>query len=237
MNQFLKLDSPFFKFMGKIGDIFLLNLMWVVFSIPIITIGASTTAAFSVGMRMARGNDGYVISRFWKSFKQNFKQATIIHIIMLIIGSLLYLDMSIWAKNSENPVAMLMMLVTVILSIIYCVEVLYVYAVLARFENTIKNTLKNAMLIAIANLPVTILLIIGVVIYLVLNSIMMLMTVLTVMFGMGLLAYIFGILYNIAFRRFAPVTDSVEEDYWHMDEEKIDNENDETGDHDVESEN
>ena len=208
MNQFLDSNNPFFRFMGKVADVFLLNLMWVVCSLPIITAGAATTAAMYEGMRLARGEEGYVISRFWKSFRLNFKQATKIHVLFLAAGALLVFDMMVWMKLSGS-LALAMIAITTVIIIVYAVLVLYTYAVLARFENTIIATMKNALLLAIANFPITLLILAILAVYLVMNYIMILFNFLTVFIGLGFLAYLYGVLFNVAFRKFAPLFEKV----------------------------
>lgn len=204
MDRFLNRDNPFFQFMSKIADVFILNWLWILFSLPIVTAGAATTAAFYEGMRLAKEDDGLVFKRFWKSFRQNFKQATIIHIIFMAIGVLLAFDLYMWLKL-KSDFALIMLALTTIAWIIYIVIVLYTYATLARFENTILATVKNALLIAVANFPLTLLMLAILAVYAALNYIMILLNMLTIFIGMGLLAYVYGILFNIAFRKFIPL--------------------------------
>ena len=211
MDRFLNNNNPFFQFMSKIADVFILNCLWVLFSIPIVTAGAATTAAFYEGMRLAKGDDGLVFRRFLKSFRQNFKQATIIHIVFLVIGVLLAFDMYMWLKL-KGDIALIMLGLTTIVWIIYIIMVLYTYATLARFENTILATIKNGFLIAVANFPLTILMLCILGVYVALNSIMILLNLLTLFIGMGLLAYVYGILFNIAFRKFIPLREKQEKE-------------------------
>ena len=82
-------DNPVWRFIGKLGDLIILNILWMITSIPIVTIGASITALYYVTLKLVRDEDGYTIKSFFKSFKENFKQSTIIWLIMLVIGLLL----------------------------------------------------------------------------------------------------------------------------------------------------
>lgn len=86
LSGFFNYDNPVWRFIGKFGDLIILNVLWFVCSIPIFTIGASTTAVYYVTLKLARNDDGYTIRSFFKSFKENFKQATIIWLIMLAVG-------------------------------------------------------------------------------------------------------------------------------------------------------
>ena len=77
-------DNPVWRFIGKLGDLMILNILWVICSIPIFTMGASTTAVYYVTMKLVRGDDGYTLRNYFKSFKDNFKQATVICLLMLL---------------------------------------------------------------------------------------------------------------------------------------------------------
>ena len=87
MGRLFNMDNPFFRFMGKMVDVLWLNIIWLVFSLPIVTIGASTTAMICVMMKVVRDREGYIWRDFWKSFKINFKQSTIMWIGIILVYS------------------------------------------------------------------------------------------------------------------------------------------------------
>lgn len=95
MDRFFSMDNKFFTFMGKVADLFILNILCLICCIPIVTAGASITAMFYVTIKMVKNEESYIIKSFFKSFKQNFKQATVINLIMLVLAVILYVDMSI----------------------------------------------------------------------------------------------------------------------------------------------
>ena len=86
-------DNPIWRFMGKFCDILILNVLWIVLSIPIVTIGASTTAVYYVTLKLVRDEEGPTIRSFFKSFKENFKQSTAIWLILLAAGALTGFDL------------------------------------------------------------------------------------------------------------------------------------------------
>ena len=96
-------DNPVWRFIGKFWDVLIVNLLWFFLSIPIFTIGASTTAMYYVTLKLARDDDGYTIRSFFKSFKENFKQATVIWMIFLITGVVLGFDLFYFIKVVSNP--------------------------------------------------------------------------------------------------------------------------------------
>ncbi|HHV09181.1 MAG TPA: DUF624 domain-containing protein [Clostridiales bacterium] len=95
MSGIFKYDNAFFRIMTKVAYIFYLNALWLLFSIPIITIGAATAALNSVALKMVREEEGALTKSFLKSFRQNFKQATLIWLVffvafVVLIGDIYY---------------------------------------------------------------------------------------------------------------------------------------------------
>ena len=145
--------------MSKVADLCILNIICVVCCIPIITAGASITAMYYVTLKMVRNEEAYILRSFFKSFKQNFKQATIINLIMLLIGVVLYVDLNV-SKAMQGGAGQIFYVIFMAFVLIYFILFLYVYPVLARFYNTIKNTIKNALFMAIRHFPYTVVMVI-----------------------------------------------------------------------------
>ena len=98
MGNLFNLDSGFSKFMNRVSDLFLLNILWVICSIPIITIGASTTALYSVNLNLLSENEGHITKAFFKAFKENFKKSTAIWLIVLLTSTILGVNLIFWLK-------------------------------------------------------------------------------------------------------------------------------------------
>ena len=145
--------------MSKVADLCILNIICVVCCIPVITAGASITAMYYVTLKMVRNEEAYIVRSFFKSFKQNFKQATIINLIMLLIGLVLYVDLNV-SKAMQGGAGQIFQIIFMAFVLIYFILFLYVYPVLARFYNTIKNTIKNALFMAIRHFPYTVVMVI-----------------------------------------------------------------------------
>ena len=92
MGRFFNIDSPIMVGLNKLADLIWLNILTFICCIPIITVGASITALNYVALKMVRNEEGYVTRSFFKSFKQNFKQATIIWLIMLLVAAIIIGD-------------------------------------------------------------------------------------------------------------------------------------------------
>lgn len=162
MNRFFDVDGPIITGLTKMADIFILNLLLIVCSLPIFTFGAAYTAMYYVTLKMVKNEDCYTVKSFFKSFKLNFKQATVIWLIMLIIGSVMYTDLKVMNGQfadvmtiPENVVKGMSILIMAT-GILYTFVLIYVFPVLSRFDNSIKNTLRNALIMSIKHLPSTI---------------------------------------------------------------------------------
>ena len=161
MGNFLNIDGPFMSSLNKIADVLILNLLFVVCCLPVFTIGAAYTAMYYVTLKMVKDEDCYTFKSFFKSFKQNFKQATVIWLIMLLIGIIIVGDLKIMGGDYAQVIptsgvvvkAMNVLLLSAIL--IYSFTLVYVFPVLSRFDNTVKNTLKNSLLMSIRHFPST----------------------------------------------------------------------------------
>ena len=180
--------------MGKVADLCLLNLVCLACCIPIVTAGASITALYYVTLKMVRNEESYIFKSFFKSFKQNFRQATIIHLIMVAAAVLLYLDTNI-VKVMGEPMSQIMSVIFAVFTLVYAMILLYLYPILAKFYNSVKNTFTNAVLMAIRHLPYTIIMLIICALPLLIffvPSLQMQMTLilLLLLFGMAVIAYL-----------------------------------------------
>lgn len=156
---FFDIDGRFFRGLTKAGDFFILGALMVVFSIPILTIGTSLTAAFYVALKSVRDEEGYVFRSFWKSWRQNIKQSVLIELIIMVLAVLLYVDIRVsydWAKTDGSMLARLIMFAALGCLLVLAATTLYVFPVLAKFENSVIKTLKNSLILCMHHLPQTI---------------------------------------------------------------------------------
>lgn len=182
-------DSPVIAFLNKLTDLVLLNVLWIICSIPVITIGASVTAMYYVSITSIRCGDGYVVRRFFKSFRENFRRVTPVWLLMLLCSILLAGDMIFWNRTG-GVLGKTMFVISAVIAVMLTVVSLWVFPVFAKFEGTRRNLLKNAAAFAVGYLPYTavVLALTGAVLYvnlvsLVANSIMLFI-------GFALLSYI-----------------------------------------------
>lgn len=156
MNLF---ENPVVQGIGRIVDFIILNLLWLVCSIPIITIGASTTALYTVTLKLVKNEEGYIVRGFLKAFKENLKQSTVIWLIFLLADIILIVDLSAMRLMSGN-IASFFRILLLIMGCMLLSAMIYAFGLQARFVNTVKNTVKNAVILVFAKLPYTVLLIV-----------------------------------------------------------------------------
>ena len=156
-------DNVVTRALSRICDFVILNILWLVCSIPIVTIGASTTALYSVMQKIVRNEEGYIARSFFKAFKQNFKQATIVWLLIAALGLILSVDLNM-ARSLEGTIRIIFQVIFGFFSFWLFAIFLYVFPLLARYENSTKATLKNAVILSIAKLPFTFLMMVVVVV-------------------------------------------------------------------------
>lgn len=150
-------DNPVWQFVGKFFDLMVLNILWVICSLPIVTIGASTTAVYYVTLKLVRNEEGAIIGSFFKSFKENWKQATVIWLVLLIFGLLLGYDVYfffVWKEGAAN-IRSLIQALFVGFFLMYLGTMTFVFPLQAKFYNPIKTTIKNAFWMSIRHIGST----------------------------------------------------------------------------------
>ncbi len=159
MGKLFNIDNPIMVFLSRLADLIMLNILAFICCLPVVTAGASLTALHYMTIKMNKDEEGYIFRGFFKSFKENFKQATIIWMMLLVVFAIFYGDYYIITYGGlkiSNVVRVL------ILAVVFFVlfTAIYVFPVLARFDNTVFRTIKNAFIMSILNFPRTIIMIV-----------------------------------------------------------------------------
>lgn len=156
-------ESKFSQLLLKLCYACYLNLLWFVCSLPIVTIGASTTALYYCCLKIVRDQDNHIGAMFFRAFRNNFKQATVLWLILLGAGLFLAGDGYILYHLRQNTEGTLAVLWTLILAVVIAAAVVhvivleYVFPLLASVSNTNRAMLKNSFLIGTHYLFATIL--------------------------------------------------------------------------------
>lgn len=152
--QKFKIDNPFFSLMGRIGDLVILNILWIVCCLPVITAGAASTAMLSVVMKMSAGEDPVITGTFFKSFRDNFKQSTWTFLLFLVSGAFLLVDF-LAAPNFPGIAGQLLLIGSVSFGVLWFWALLYSFPVLLTFHAGIRETIQKSLLMSFQNLPST----------------------------------------------------------------------------------
>ena len=155
--SFFNLDSPVMQFLSRLADLIILNILFIICCIPIVTIGAATTALYTVTLKAVKNEESYITSSFFKAFKSNFKIGTLTWLIVLTVGIVLWADFRILTIMT-SPIREILQVFLLVMLFLFLIIELYLFPYIARFENTVFGSLKNAFLLAVAHLPYTMLL-------------------------------------------------------------------------------
>ena len=161
MGKIFNINNPFWTFMGKLVDVVVLHFVWLVCCLPVVTIGPSTTALYYSLLKDTRDEGAHYVKDFFKSFKQNLKQGIILGLIMLVFGALLSFSIRFYLSlEATNLAITVVKALAILVAILYLMILQYVFALLARFDNTVKRTIQNAFVFSIRYIGWTIVMII-----------------------------------------------------------------------------
>jgi uncharacterized membrane protein YesL len=155
MDKFFDSNNPIMRFLSRLVDLAVLNIITLLYCVPVITAGGALTAMNYVLLHLVREDETYVISMFRKSFRENFKQGILEGLVVLAVAGVTAVDM--WGfHRAESRMATLMMIVITIVAVFIFVTCIYMFALQSRYENKVSTTILNAVRLMVTNLPRTI---------------------------------------------------------------------------------
>lgn len=153
MQGIFRYDGGFAKIFGKIADIACLSLLWLLSSIPVITMGAGFCALYSTVYKVIRYDRAGLWSEYWSSFAQNFKQATISWICLLTAYFLIgFSALNAYALFEQGKLPMWILVMLGIVAAVLTMWACFLFPCISRFRNTLGNIAKNCMIIVLANI-------------------------------------------------------------------------------------
>jgi uncharacterized membrane protein YesL len=155
MGNFFNMDNPVFTGIGKICDLFVLSILWILLCLPVITIGPANTAIYYTTAKVIRKDRGYLIREFFKSFRLNFKRAALAGLVLTLISLLLVFDIS-WARTNMKQIPQygsILLGIFYVLSFFVACLIIYVFPILSRFEMKTMQLFKAAAFMAARHLP------------------------------------------------------------------------------------
>ena len=185
----LNINSPVFQFLNTFTEFVLLNAVFLITCIPLITIGASITALYTVTLREA--------------FLENFRKSTLLFLVYFASGCVLLFNLVFWLQM-QTPAGNLLLTGICLLSLLWLVSLLYVFPLQARFENSLSQTLRNALLLALSNRLCTVVILL---LFLAATALFCLTSVFRLfllVFGFAFLAYCNSFFFLKVFRKYEP---------------------------------
>ena len=205
MGGMFDMDGLFFRFGTAMADIIILSLLWIIFSIPIFTIGASTTALFYVTTRRISDREKYVFKDFLFSFRSNFKKATLLWILWVVVFGFIAFNFFVLLTFEFDPMmANILLPVQAVMLIEISITYIYLFPLTARFDMGISQTIKSAFFMANRHIFTTLSSIAAGI------AIIIAATFFPPIFiiGMGLYAYVVSYMFMQLFRKYRPEIDS-----------------------------
>lgn len=199
--KFFDIDSSFMQGLTKFANLMFLNVMTLLLCIPVVTAGAALTAMHYVALKMVRDEDCYIFKDYFKSFKTNFKQATMLWILVIFTVVLLAGDFYILNHVEGLAFSNVWKVIIMVIALLVAFTLTFLFPTLAKFDNSVPHTIKNAFAISVLQLPKTILMILLNILPIVLAFSSMRLFPLVLFFGMSAPAYAGAFLYNKFFKR------------------------------------
>lgn len=142
-------DSALMRGLTRVADVMILNFLFIVTSIPVVTLGASLTALNFTAMRIATDRCNSVSGDYFRSFRQNFRQGTIIGLILAALGAVLAAWYVVVTNLAIEPLAELVLLaIWYGLAFSFLTMTLFAFPYLASFEGSTRQVLRNARLMS-----------------------------------------------------------------------------------------
>ncbi|HHT96431.1 MAG TPA: YesL family protein [Clostridiales bacterium] len=218
MNDGIDLDNPVLVALSKLFDLVMISIICLVLSIPIFTIGPSTTALYYSVVKVLRRERGYITKEYFKSFKLNFKKGAIISIILIPAYIIIYFDF-VYANfllKQGNSLAYLLFGIFTIIGTVLVLTTLYIFPVLSRFELKLKETFNNSLILSIRHLPSTIAMLLIIII-----ALLILYTFpVAIVIMPATLTYFISLLMEKVFKKYIPKDEKPQEktktDTWYM---------------------
>lgn len=152
MKNLFSIDSPVFRALSTLADLVWLNLLWLLCCLPVFTAGAATAALYDVLLRVTRDAPVHITGGFFAAFRANFKKATVGWLVLLGAAALVLLDAYAAAVLGGG---LLLYALVFLGALVWLFVNAYYFPLVARFENTLGASLRNAFVLSFANFPRT----------------------------------------------------------------------------------
>lgn len=153
MRGLFSYDGFLSQTLSKLTDCICLSILWLVCCIPLVTVGAATTALYYTVNKVVRQGGSGIWRQYWHSFRLNLKQATVVWLILVLVyGLLIVSGYYAFVLYAAGNVSKFYLIILIVVAAVVTMWANYLFPCLARFNNTIKQTMKNCCFFVVLNL-------------------------------------------------------------------------------------
>jgi uncharacterized membrane protein YesL len=192
--------SPFQGFLNKVTDLLILNLITLLLCLPVITAGAALTAMHYVLLKMVRGEEGYILQSFFRAFKREFRQATIMWFLFMALAALMVSTLTMVLQGGGSYPLWLPSSILVV-AVLELICMIYSFAMQSRFDNSVYHTILNAVTLTFAELPSSLEMAVITLVPLIAFIFATILLPLLVLFGLSVPGYACAMIYDPIFRK------------------------------------
>ena len=160
MKNLFSWDNPLIKLLTALADVIITNLLCLICCLPVVTAGASIAATYKVMLNLSQDTGGGIWNTFFTAFRENFKQATAVWLITLLVGASLVCDYILIQLYFQGGLHTALLIVVAVLTFLALAILAYLYPLMIRYQNTLREHLHNAMILCIYKFPKTILMVV-----------------------------------------------------------------------------
>ena len=156
MKNLFNLDTPLMQMLTRVGDMIIINFLTIICSLPIITAGAAISATHRIMQDFLMDNETTIVRTYFRAFKENFKQATLVWLALVVIIAALLADVfliNLFIQGSLR--SFFVILLSAVALIVFAIS-MYIFPLLTRYRNTLPQHLRNSLILMITKLPRTI---------------------------------------------------------------------------------
>ena len=204
------LANPVLDFINTLCNFVVLNLVFLISCLPVVTIGTALSSLYYVTLREARGEYGYLVRTYIKEFRKNLKSGTAAFAVLFLIGAVLLFNLAFWFNLGGIPAAVITGLMAVG-AIVWLFTFTYTFPLIARFNNSTKQTLINAFCLMMSNVKATLALLLIYVMVLFLCVFLVPMKLMMVLFGFAFIAYCQSFVFKKVFEPYEKELEKAEE--------------------------
>ncbi len=202
MDSLFDPNGKIIELLWKPIHIMFLNFLWVVFSLPIVTVGASTVALYTVMLKLKNGTEGKLFLDFWDAFRANFRQATMIWLLVAFSAAVFTTDILYFASmGGLFGTCCAMLFLGLDMALLFLA--MYVFPMQAVFDNKISTTVKSSLFLSFRHLGWTMVLLFT---HIAAFILVLLYWMVIGWFAFGTAAFVNACIFDKIFKRYYPRT-------------------------------